>query len=232
MRSTFYLLFLLVLLLACEPINNKGVRVVGALQNVMHKGQLEGNISLDSLSENGYYGIGPLAGLRGEILLFDGVPYVSFIKTNAVAVEEMPSATAPFLVYAQVKEWEESALPAEIQTQKQLENYLTDISGESAEPFPFILSGMVAEADYHIQNLPEGTQVSSPAEAHQGQQNFTLQNTEVDMLGFYSKKHKGIFTHKDSYMHMHILSSDKSQMGHLDAIEFGNNSFRLLLPKN
>ena len=81
----------------------------------------------------------------------------------------------------------------------------------------------------HVQNLPEGTKVSSPEEAHQGQTNFTLKNEQVEIVGFFSTEHQGIFTHHDSYLHMHLLTTDESKMGHLDQVE--STEMKLYLPR-
>jgi len=61
--------------------------------------------------------------------------------------------------------------------------------------------------------------VSSPAEAHQGQTNYYLNNEEVEIVGFFSTEHQGVFTHHDSFLHMHLITKDKSLMGHLDELE-------------
>jgi acetolactate decarboxylase len=52
----------------------------------------------------------------------------------------------------------------------------------------------------------------------------------VEVVGFFSTEHKGIFTHHDSFLHMHLISSDEKEMGHLDELEI--ESMKLYLPKN
>ena len=50
------------------------------MRHVMWKGELTGLIRLDTISPSDHlYGIGPMEGLRGEILLFDGIAYVSHV---------------------------------------------------------------------------------------------------------------------------------------------------------
>lgn len=80
-------------------------------------------------------------------------------------------------------------------------------------------------------NLPEGTKVNSPQEAHQGQINYSLTDAEFEIVGFFSTSHQSIFTHHDTYLHMHLITSDKNQMGHLDEISFRKGSLKLFLPK-
>lgn len=71
--------------------------------------------------------------------------------------------------------------------------------------------------------------VSSPDVAHQGQVNYTLENEAVDIVGFFSTAHKGVYTHHDSFVHMHIITKDERMMGHLDAIDM--ETMVLYLPK-
>ena len=77
--------------------------------------------------------------------------------------------------------------------------------------------------------MPEGTKVSSPDEAHQGQTNYNIANENAEIIGFFSTEHKGVFTHHDSFLHMHLITKDESKMGHLDELEIGE--MKLYLPK-
>jgi acetolactate decarboxylase len=54
-----------------------------------------------------------------------------------------------------------------------------------------------------------------------------LQQAEVDMIGFFSTRHKGVFTHHDSNVHMHLITSDKKTMGHLDEVVFNTEAVQL-----
>jgi acetolactate decarboxylase len=47
----------------------------------------------------------------------------------------------------------------------------------------------VKKATIHVVNLPKGTKVTSPEDAHKGEQKFTLQDRDVDMIGFFSTEH-------------------------------------------
>ena len=50
-----------------------------------------------------------------------------------------------------------------------------------------------------------------------------IENTEVLVLGFYSNKHKAIFTHHSSDSHMHFKTNDNTLAGHIDDIEVGHD---------
>lgn len=214
-----------------ENHQSNDVKVVGAMKDVMWKGQLGAVINLDSLSVEGTYGLGPESYLKGELLLLDGTPYVSnVISESEMLVKKKNDLGAPFFVYAQVGEWKEIELPAIVKSTKDIEQYLTlNYSNENA-PYVFKLKGKIKKALIHIQNLPDRSVVTSPKEAHQGQVNYLIENEEVEIIGFYSTSHKGIFTHHDTNIHMHLITSDKSKMGHLDEVEINAGQMILYLP--
>lgn len=79
-------------------------------------------------------------------------------------------------------------------------------------------------------NLPKGSNVSSPDDAHKGQKNYHLQNEQTDIIGFFSTEHKTIFTHHDTFLHMHLITTDRQKMGHLDEVLFKKGTMTLYLP--
>jgi len=207
------------------------VKIVGAMKNVMWKGELGSSINLDTISDkNGLYGLGPVSYLTGELLINDGKGYVSKVTSDStMTVEKKFNVSAPFFVYANVTEWNEIDLPSNIKSIQDLEKFIDEKTTEYKRPFVFKLKGQVSKANIHIQNLPKGTKVSSPEEAHQGQTNYELSNEESEIVGFFSTEHKGVFTHHDSFLHMHLITKDEGKMGHLDVLEIGN--MKLYLPK-
>ena len=144
------------------------IKVTGAMKNVMWKGELDGRIKLDTIApKKGLYGIGPESYLTGEILINNGQAYISQVLTDStMTVKKTFNASAPFFVYANVNEWQIIDLPEGIITIKELENYINEKTITAKRPFVFKLIGNVAKATIHVQNLPKGTTVSSPEEAH------------------------------------------------------------------
>jgi len=201
---------------------NTDVKIAGAMKNVMWKGELEGSIKLDTIAtKRGLYGLGPESFLTGELLINNGRSYVSRVTSDStMAVEKSFNVSAPFFVYSHVNAWHKTDLPERVKTIMDLEKFIDEKTASAKRPFAFKVSGKVAHAVIHIQNLPPGTKVSSPDEAHQGQINYVLKNEDVEIIGFFSTAHKGIFTHHDSFLHMHLMTQDEKKMGHLDSVEF------------
>lgn len=208
------------------------VKIVGQMKNVMWKGQLYGNIYLDTINDKtNLYGFGPVEYLAGEILIMDGKSYQSTVTSDTtMSVEETYNIKAPFFGYANISNWTEQALPDSIRTIQQLEIFLDQWTKNAHRPFMFKLQGTVEQAIIHIVNLPKGATVSSPDEAHKGQIKYELQNEQVDIVGFFSTEHKTIFTHHDTFVHMHLMTADKQKMGHLDEVLFNNSNLKLYLP--
>ncbi|GAA3511845.1 hypothetical protein GCM10022393_26940 [Aquimarina addita] len=207
------------------------ITIVGAMKNVMWEGELDGNINLDTISnKKGLYGLGPESYLTGELLIDNGQSYVSKVTSDStMIVKKTFDVSAPFLVYTNVTEWNEIELASNIKSIKDIEKLVNEKTTDFKRPFAFKLTGRISKAIIHIQNLPKGTKVSSPKEAHQGQTNYKLKNEEATIIGFFSTEHKGVFIHHDSNVHLHLITKDKSKMGHLDELEIEN--MKLYLPK-
>jgi len=211
---------------------NNPVKIVGQMKDVMWQGQLYGNIDLDTITDKtNLYGLGPVEYLSGEILILNGKSYKSTVASDAtMLVEETYQIKAPFFGYANISKWTERLLPDSIQTIHQLEIYLDTQTKNANRPFMFKLSGMVEKASIHIVNLPKGSKVRSPEDAHQGQQNYTIKNEQTDIVGFFSTTHQAIFTHHDTFLHMHLITADRRSMGHLDEVLFQSGTMKLFLP--
>lgn len=216
-------------LLSCNSNNqipDSSIKVSGAMRNVMKKGELQGTINLDTIrNKNNLYGLGPVEYLKGELLIIDGESYIATVnKDHSVNIKKSFTVKAPFFVYANANKWKEYKLPKDIQTVKQLEAYITEISENNKNAFIFKLSGVFSQVDFHVINLPDGTTIHSHKDAHEGMEKYTRNNISGDIIGFFSTKHKGIFTHHDTNMHMHFINTNRTEMGHLEGFKLDEKS--------
>jgi len=216
-----------------QCLNGK-VQITGEMRNVMWKGQLEGNIHLDTIAnKSNVVGLGPLEYLGGEIIIMDGKSYKSMVRSDSsMEVVETFNVKAPFFAHAEISNWSEELLDVDIQTIQLLESFLDNKMSESSQPFMFKLAGFVKEATIHVVNLPAGAKVSSPNDAHKGLVKYQMENKEAEIVGFFSKEHKGIFTHHDTYLHLHLITKDKQMMGHLDELSIEKGKMWLFLCQN
>lgn len=208
------------------------VYVVGAMKDVMWEGEIQGKINLDDIkNKSNLYGLGPVENLSGELLIIDGISYKSTVlNKKEMKVVKNFQEKAPFFVYSNLKNWKEINLPKDIKNLKDLEAYLDKISKNYNEPFTFKLQGKIKSSTIHIMNLPKDTEVYSPDDAHIGQVKYQIDNQNSDIVGFFSRKHKGIFTHHDTFLHLHLITSDRLKMGHLEQVNFGDNKIKLYIP--
>jgi acetolactate decarboxylase len=200
---------------------NGPVVPTGAMRNTMFNGQLAGLIQLDTITKPGTYGIGPVEYLRGELLLWDGHAYRSTAQGDgAMIVEERPDSKAPFFVHQQVNAWQEIPLPDSITDLPSLDAFLTARYASMGEPFTFKLRGTVSEVHAHIVDVSPGTVINGPDDAHRENKHFTLRDRTMDLLGFFSTRHKAVFTHHDTHIHVHGITIDRDWMGHVEAMRF------------
>jgi acetolactate decarboxylase len=217
---------------AISVVYAQDVSIVGTMKNVMKKGELFATINLDSLSNKTHlYGMGPVEYLTGEITVLDGRSFKSTIQSNGeMKVEETFEVKAPFFGYTQIEKWEERQIPDSVHTIQQLENFLNASTRDRLLPYFFKLKGEVDFAKIHVVNLPKGSKVSSPEEAHVGQAVFSIKDKDAEIIGFFSTEHQTIFTHHSTFVHMHLITDDLLQMGHVDELNIVSQGVKLFLP--
>ena len=233
------ILSLIIIMNSCSVSNDNQVEVhhFGALKNMMHKGDLSAKVTLDELKDmNHLYALGAVENLKGEVLILDGTPSISYVEGNdslkTMMIDSSFEKNACLLVIASVEEWESINIPNSIVTYEDFEVYVAKTASENGintdEPFPFMIEGNAKSFDWHVIDWPEGDmEHSHEKHIHSGLYG-TLENQPVEMLGFYSDKHHAIFTHHTTNMLVHV-KSDKA-IGHADDFTLGKNMI-LKLPK-
>ena len=54
----------------------------------------------------------------------------------------------------------------------------------------------------------------------------------AEFSGFFSTEHQGVFTHHDSFVHIHLITPDKKRMGHVDYFRIKKGTAKLFLPED
>ncbi len=87
MRKVQYsLLFSLLFIeaLSFAQTQQNPVFIIGEMRNVMQKGELQGRIHLDTISnKNNLFGLGPIEYLRGEIMIWNGTSFISRVESDS-----------------------------------------------------------------------------------------------------------------------------------------------------
>ena len=89
-----------------------------------------------------------------------------------------------------------------------------DVTGGGA-PLAFLLRGVATALVYHVLDKRDGLP-HSPARHEAAKVRFTLRDREVEVIGFHSTAHRGIFTPADSDVHMHFRATDGRASGHVE----------------
>lgn len=208
------------------------VQYRGSLRSMIHEGDISDKIDLRTFrNQQHVYALGVLENLKGEILIYDGVPYISVVK-DTVGIVDSYNHKAALLVYTQVKRWQETVIPEDVTTTSDFENFLYSTANSQKlnvdEPFPFLIIGKVASMSWHVIDWVEGDTVHTHEKHRTAGIKGVIEDVEVEILGFHYDK-PGIFTHHSSNIHMHAKTRDVRLTAHVDDIMLGDE-MRLLLP--
>lgn len=210
------------------------VNIIGKMKNVIQQKQFQGILDLKKIPEKStLYGLGPIEFLTGEILIFHGKSYIATInKQNEILVEESFDRKVPFFVFSNINGWREVPIPKYSVTLIELEKYIDKISKGYDSPFAFLINGEIDEAVIHVVDMKKGSIRSVSYHNSIERKTFRINSEMADVLFFFSKKHKGVFTHHDTYLHSHLITQDRKKMGHVDELYLRPKRYKLYFPDN
>jgi acetolactate decarboxylase len=209
-----------------DPQGRFRLDMIGSFAATVQRGETAGRISAAALPASGVWAVGPTEGLRGELTVHDGSAFVATIAHRQVRVVEDRSASAPFLVWAEVPRWKTLPLPAGLADARALEAQLRALAPSHGldpdGPFPFLLTGTAEEITWHVLEGP-GRGPHGHGGGHggghgQGKEARVLQGAAMTLVGFYSRRHEDVFTHRGEYSHLHFITDDRRLSGHVDAL--------------
>jgi acetolactate decarboxylase len=208
----------------------------GAARNVMMGIDLSATVQLDTVAHLPHcFAVGPVDDLQGEITVFDSQVFTSTLISDSIATTQQPTVKAPFLVYAYVHNWVAIPLEVELNNMKDLENLVlqTAINTglDTSKAFPFRIAGTLDSLTYHIIMRDKNEQHHSHEAHKKSKVLFSAFQTSSDLVGFYSNKHEGVFTHRGEFIHVHYLDGQRTATGHLDALHH-KGKLTLMLPAN
>ena len=207
------------------------VRWIGAQREVL-AGDVSGAIDLATLAHLPHlYALGPREGLLGEVSVFDGRPSVSRVVDDGIEVDATFEHRACFLAFATVAAWDEVTLAHPVDSVAMLEERLleTALGRRAAQPFPFRVTGRAKRLELHVLDKRDGLR-HTPELHERAKVHFTVEAAAVEVVGFWSRWHRGIFTPRDSDLHMHVRTLDDRMSGHLEAIELAAGASLWLPP--
>jgi hypothetical protein len=154
-RTRFALLSLMLAASAACAAQPFAVQAWGNFKQMSHTGDTAGVVKLAALpSGKGNYGLGAIAGMRGEILQWDGRLLVS--RGHSTRGETSPAGAADeavIFVSGKVDSWQEIAVTGDM-TQAQFEAFVLasarklGLDGDKA--FPFAVRGSQLHVVWHV----------------------------------------------------------------------------------
>lgn len=196
----------------------------GTMHAAIGKGEHQGRVALSSLAKPGFYGVGALEGLAGEVTIVDGEVVVSVVDGGAIESVDPTGRQATLLVGAQVEAWRETRLDAEIAAGDfdAAIARATDVDGE--EPFVFVVRGAVRELHYHVINgaCPvHARRAGIELSEEQQPASRTLATGEATLVGIFARDAAGKLTHPNTSTHVHVVLEEadgRRVTGHVESV--------------
>jgi len=215
------------------------VEFVGAQKDIFVSGKASSVVSLEDLAgHSGLYAIGPIDGLDGEITIFDSKPYITQVRGADYSLDTTLKHGAFFLVWSEQSKWRDVPVPGAVKGYVDLQRFVkaeAQTAGiDVTKPFPFLLTGTPVEIKWHINvDRTEGKPITNELFA-KSKQPFVTKNEAVDIIGFYSESHAGVFLTQyapaikegsgmKNAIHLHHVSRAGKASGHIDDIVLGEN---------
>jgi acetolactate decarboxylase len=220
------------------------VEFYGAQKNIFETGRADPLVPVAAMSGHaGAYGVGALAGLDGEITVYEGKPYVTKVRGSGYALSITSDDAAVFAVWTKSNKWTEEPVPPSVHGYQDLQTFVKTRAAAAgidvSKPFPFLMSGTPLEVKWHINvDLTEGRSID-PQLFAKSKANYIAKNEPMNIVGFYSENHAGVFISafapaiKDktarNAIHIHMVTKDGKSAGHIDDFQFGAD-MKLRLP--
>lgn len=226
----------LLLLMSCQGKQEPykvSYQVYGKLMEIMQQNKLQARVKLRDLTfDANSYGLGAMEGLKGEILISGGKVITSIANPDSILMESSNNVSAALLVTTEVAEWNTLNMNSS-ETMKGLEALIESKASEfnldTNDVIPFKIEASPKQLNWHIINASLAKEQNHQAYKESGKTGV-LENESVEIIGFFSKSHQGVFTHHGSFLHLHFISANGELMGHVDDLELSGN-WKLELPK-
>jgi len=223
---------------ALQPTLREGlVEFYGRQADIVRLGETEGRVPVARMSgEFAQYGLGAVEGLDGEITVFEGRAYVTRMRDGQMVMDDGDDTSAIFAAWTLHSSWTDVSVPDEVVTYVELQQFIGEQAGSmgvdtASEAFPFLMHGAPASIKWHINLDRTDGQTVTRELFEQSKDYFTMEGKMVDIIGFYSEQHHGVFigtfapalagSGVQNALHMHLVSADRSQAGHIDDLLLG-----------
>jgi alpha-acetolactate decarboxylase len=234
MRSIYYFvtaLFVCILVACTASSSTLNFQHYGNFANAIKQNDLDGVVDISTaLLSPHTYAVGAIADGKGEITTIDSKVFLSYGKNGlGRAINNIPAKEKAFLlVTAQVNDWQKITIPEDMSESELYKFILTQshkARPNSNSSFPFLLEGNFQNLTWHITNGR-----NAEFRGHGSEKPFfnlltrQQEQTDAQIVGFYSAETQGVFTHPGTSWHLHTIFSDENKAGHVDSVSVRRNT--------
>lgn len=214
------------------------VRDYGSFRRMQHRQDYAPQVAVkDAAGGPGWYAIGALDGLRGEITVHDGQVFLSLGKSmdGRIAQRDAGDARATLLAAAKVEAWDEVPIPRAM-PQAELRAFILAQAGarglDADRAWPFRIRGDIVDYRWHVLAEPHPDYRGHGSAAPMARQYETAgPRMAAEVIGFHSGAAlEGVISHPGERFHEHLLDPARTLTGHLDAFGVAAEAV-LLLPR-
>jgi acetolactate decarboxylase len=208
----------------------------GTMREALRDGRDEGRVAVADVAKKGYWAVGALEGLRGEVTIADGDVWISQgTPERATTRREAAGASATVLFGARVDAWDELAVGEDVDP-SELDAYVERRAREAgldvSRAFPFVVEGGLRHLELHViggecpirARMLGQAMTKPPYRMHAGA-------TDGRLVGIYAPDSSGVVCHMGSRTHVHaLLERDGGLTGHAETVGLAKGA-KLLLPR-
>jgi Alpha-acetolactate decarboxylase len=206
----------------------------GTIHEAMGQGKTQARVDLSEVGTAGWWGVGALENLAGEVTIVDGRVWISRVEAGALRSTRGPSSggRATLLFASRVREWRQFVVDCDL-TGDDIGELVAERAGQCgldpAQPFAFRFEGTLRDLKMHViaGDCPVrarmlGVEPKTPPfrAAH-----ATIQ---ARLVGIFAADGGGRSAHHGRNTHMHVLIAGAGT-GHVDAVTIAKGA-SLFLP--
>ncbi len=209
-----------------------GFQHYGNFKRMMHTGDTAAQVELSKLDQSvGTWGVGALAGLKGEIIQVNGKLLVS-LGTDPNGKVQSPSATDAAVLWAsgKVTQWKQIQVPSNLR-QVEFEKFVSEQAVinkvDFKQPFVFRVTGGYSHLIWHVLTAEKSDHKAGGEGGHGHEGGHTNKRADMkvfknptatgQLVAVYSgEKLEGVVSHPGERFHVHYIDDAQTVSGHVD----------------
>ncbi len=230
---------LLFTLLSCQTTELPELRRWGTVHEALGGGQTQARVALRDVAISGFWGVGAMAELQGEVTIADGEVWTSTGGKGegypVTAHGPDPQAAATILFGSAVHRWHRIEVGRDV-ANAEIEAYVTELARQhgvdSEQAFVFRVEGPFRDLTLHviagqcpIRARMLGEKLRSPP------YRATLAQTDGTLVGVFARGGGGVFAHHGNSLHLHVILRDPAITGHVESVGLRRGT-TLYLPRS